>query len=70
MGSSVLLVLLIPFLLPRIIKFIITDGPEFAGIFLNDVIEVIKNFDMDQFLSNLQTAFPELIDALNSVWTN
>ena len=67
MGSSILLVFLIPFLLPRIIKFVITDGPELAGIFLNDVIDVIKNFDIDQFLSDLQTALPELIDALNSI---
>ena len=67
MGSSILLVFLIPFLLPRIIKFVITDGPELAGIFLNDVIDVIKNFDIDQFLSDLQTALPELIEALNSI---
>ncbi len=67
MGSSILLVFLIPFLLPRIIKLVITDGPELAGIFLNDVIDVIKNFDIDQFLSDLQTALPELIEALNSI---
>ena len=67
MGSSILLVFLVPFLLPRIIKFVITDGPELAGIFLNDVIDVIKNFDIDQFLSDLQTALPELIEALNSI---
>ena len=67
MGSSILLVFLIPYLLPRIIKIVITDGPELAGIFLNDVIDVIKNFDIDQFLSDLQTALPELIDALNSI---
>ena len=63
MGSSVLLVFLIPFLMPRIIKFVITDGPELAGIFLNDVIEVIKNLDINQFLSDLQTTLPELIEA-------
>ena len=67
MGSSVLLVFLIPFLMPRIIKFVITDGPELAGIFLNDVIEVIKNLDINQFLSDLQTTLPELIEALNSI---
>ena len=67
MGTSVLLVFLIPFLLPRIIKFVITDGPELAGIFLNDVIEVIKSFDIDQFLNDLQTTLPELIDALSSI---
>ena len=67
MGSSILLVFLIPFLLPRIIKLVITDGPELAGIFLNDVIDVIKNFDIDQFLSDFQTALPELIEALNSI---
>ena len=67
MGTSVLLVFLIPFLLPRIIKFVITDGPELAGIFLNDVIDVIKNFDMDQFLNDFLDTLPELIEALNSV---
>lgn len=62
MGSSVLLVFLIPFLLPRIIKLLITDGPEF--------LEILAKFDWTTALNYiLETGLPEFVDELLAYFT-
>lgn len=62
MGSSVLLVFLIPFLLPRIIKLLITDGPEF--------LDILAKFDWSTaFDYILETGLPDFIDELFAYFT-